>query len=99
MTSSELRAPGDVLRHLRRARDHADRSYTRPLDLDERAGVVPLEVPLHAASTDAVAQREDSVMFTIHRRPNLSVHMPNVSPHTCLSSGISMSLPTESLSQ
>ena len=33
------RAPGDVLVHLRRARDHADRHYTEPLDLETLAGV------------------------------------------------------------
>jgi transcriptional regulator GlxA family with amidase domain len=34
-----LRAPGDVLVHLRRARDHADRHYTEPLDLASLAAV------------------------------------------------------------
>ncbi len=34
-----LRAPGDVLVHLRRARDHADRHYTETLDLDALAAV------------------------------------------------------------
>jgi AraC-like DNA-binding protein len=33
------RAPGDVLVHLRRARDHADRHYAEPLDLETLAGV------------------------------------------------------------
>ncbi|MFC7494713.1 MULTISPECIES: helix-turn-helix domain-containing protein [unclassified Nocardioides] len=37
-----LRAPGDVLVHLRRARDHADRHYTEPLDLDTLAGIAGL---------------------------------------------------------
>lgn len=32
------RAPGDVLVHLRRARDLADREYAEPLDLDRLAG-------------------------------------------------------------
>jgi AraC-like DNA-binding protein len=32
-----LRAPGDVLVHLRRARDHADRHYAEPLDVDALA--------------------------------------------------------------
>ena len=32
-----VRAPGDVLVHLRRARDHADRHYAEPLDLDALA--------------------------------------------------------------
>ena len=31
--------PGDVLVHLRRARDHADRTYAEPLTLDELAAV------------------------------------------------------------
>ena len=34
-----LRAPADVLVHLRRARDHADRAYAQPLTLDELASV------------------------------------------------------------
>jgi AraC-like DNA-binding protein len=42
VATAELRAPGDVLRHLRRARDHADRSYTGPLDLGELAAVACL---------------------------------------------------------
>jgi AraC-like DNA-binding protein len=37
-----LRAPGDVLVHLRRARDHADRHYAEPLDLDELAAIAGL---------------------------------------------------------
>jgi AraC-like DNA-binding protein len=37
-----VRAPGDVLVHLRRARDHADRHYTEPLDLDTLAGIAGL---------------------------------------------------------
>jgi AraC-like DNA-binding protein len=34
-----LRAPGDVLVHLRRARDHADRNYAEPLNLTSLAAV------------------------------------------------------------
>ena len=34
-----LRAPGDVLVHLRRARDHADRHFAEPLDLETLAGI------------------------------------------------------------
>jgi AraC-like DNA-binding protein len=41
-SSGALRAPGDVLVHLRRARDHADRHYTEPLDLDTMAAVAGL---------------------------------------------------------
>ena len=36
------RAPGDVLVHLRRARDHADRNYAEPLDLERLARVAGL---------------------------------------------------------
>src|SRR3954464_10709866 len=39
---STLRAPGDVLVHLRRARDHADRHYAEPLDLDGLARIAGL---------------------------------------------------------
>jgi AraC-like DNA-binding protein len=39
---TQLRAPGDVLVHLRRARDHADRHYTEPLDLELLAAVAGL---------------------------------------------------------
>ena len=40
--TARLRAPGDVLVHLRRARDHADRHYAGPLDLDTLARVAGL---------------------------------------------------------
>ena len=40
--SREPRAPGDVLVHLRRARDHADRHYAEPVDLDTMASVAGL---------------------------------------------------------
>jgi AraC-like DNA-binding protein len=39
---STLRAPGDVLVHLRRARDHADRHYAEPLDLGALAAIAGL---------------------------------------------------------
>ena len=32
------RVPGDVLIHLRRARDHLDRHFAEPFDLDQLAG-------------------------------------------------------------
>lgn len=37
-----MRAPGDVLVHLRRARDHADRHYAEPLDLEQLAAIAGL---------------------------------------------------------
>jgi len=36
------RAPGDVLVHLRRARDHVDRNYAEPLDLEVMASAAGL---------------------------------------------------------
>ena len=42
MSAPAVRAPDDVLVHLRRARDHADRSYTRALTLEEMATVACL---------------------------------------------------------
>ena len=40
--SGQVRVPGDVLIHLRRARDHADRNYAEPLCLDDLAAVAGL---------------------------------------------------------
>jgi len=40
--SAPIRVPGDVLIHLRRARDHADRHYAEPLCLDDLAAVAGL---------------------------------------------------------
>ena len=42
MSAPPSRAPGDVLVHLRRARDHADRFYADPLDLAGLAAVAGL---------------------------------------------------------
>jgi AraC-like DNA-binding protein len=42
MSAPPARAPGDVLVHLRRARDHADRHYAEPLDLEQLADVAGL---------------------------------------------------------
>jgi AraC-like DNA-binding protein len=40
--SQGQRAPGDVLVHLRRARDHADRCYSEPVDVASMAAVAGL---------------------------------------------------------
>ena len=40
--STPTRAPGDVLVHLRRARDHVDRHYADPLELEVIAGIAGL---------------------------------------------------------
>jgi AraC-like DNA-binding protein len=42
MSDRPGRAPGDVLVHLRHARDHADRHYAEPLDLAQLAAVAGL---------------------------------------------------------
>jgi AraC-like DNA-binding protein len=42
MAITQRRAPADVLVHLRRARDHADRAYAGPLSLGELAAVAGL---------------------------------------------------------
>ena len=42
MSAPVTRAPGDVLVHLRRARDHVDRHYAEPLDLEVMAGAAGL---------------------------------------------------------
>ncbi|MGA9749253.1 MAG: AraC family transcriptional regulator [Nocardioides sp.] len=42
MTTEPLRAPGDVLVHLRRARDLVDREFAEPLDLDRLAATAGL---------------------------------------------------------
>jgi AraC-like DNA-binding protein len=42
MSARPARAPGDVVVHLRRARDHADRHYAEPLDLEQLAAVAGL---------------------------------------------------------
>ena len=39
MSAPTRRAPNDLLVHLRRARDHVDRHYTEPLDLESIAAV------------------------------------------------------------
>jgi AraC-like DNA-binding protein len=42
MSAAPRRAPGDLLVHLRRARDHVDRHYAEPLDLAALAAVAGL---------------------------------------------------------
>ena len=42
MGKEARRAPDDVLIHLRRARDHADRNFAEPLDLEQLAAVAAI---------------------------------------------------------
>ena len=39
----QRRVPGDVLVHLRRARDHLDRHFAEPFDLDHLAALAGVE--------------------------------------------------------
>jgi AraC-like DNA-binding protein len=47
------RVPVDLLAHLRRARDHIDRQYSAPLDLDQLAAVARISRSHFAASFEA----------------------------------------------
>ena len=76
------RAPGDVLVHLRRARDLADRSYAEPFDLDRLAGVAGLSkwhfLRLFRATygltpADYVSQRRIERAQDLLRATNLTV--------------------------
>lgn len=42
MTDAAPRVPADVLIHLRRSRDHIDRTYAEPIDLDTLAAIAGL---------------------------------------------------------
>ena len=61
------RAPGDVLIHLRRARDHADRHYAQALTLDELAAVAGTEQVLLPASVQGDV-RPDPGPYVSRRR-------------------------------
>jgi superfamily I DNA/RNA helicase len=47
----------------------------------------------------SAAQPSDPLMLTIHGTPKRSVHIPNTSPHICLSSGTATVPPSDSFSQ
>ena len=67
-------------------------------DLRERAPVDG-ERRRRAMSAHPASDAGQPAMFTIQLIPNLSVHMPNSSPHICFSSGTETVPPSASLSQ
>ena len=82
MATEALRAPGDVLVHLRRARDLADRSYASPLSLADLAAAAGLSkhhfVRLFKATygttpMDYVSQRRIERAQDLLRATNLTV--------------------------
>jgi AraC-like DNA-binding protein len=60
-------AGGDLLVHLRRARDHVDRRYAEPLDLDALAAVAGVS-KYHFARSFAAAYGETPVRYLTRRR-------------------------------
>jgi len=63
----ERRAPDDVLVHLRRARDHADRQYAEPLDLDALAAEARLSKYHFLRCFSATYGRTPAVYLTERR--------------------------------
>jgi len=57
----------DLLRHLRRARDHVDRHYDQPLDLEELARVAGVSKS-HFASSFEAAYGETPIRYLTRRR-------------------------------
>ena len=82
MGDKALRAPGDVLVHLRRARDHADRCYAEQVDVDSLAAVAGLSkyhfLPLFRATYgvtpgEYLSQRRIERAQDLLRATNLTV--------------------------
>ena len=73
----------------------------RPSSTRRTRRVVRPSLRPRRAETDAVRWRQDCcwVMLTIQGMPNLSVHMPNSSPHICFSRGMVTVPPSDSFSQ
>jgi AraC-like DNA-binding protein len=59
--------PTDLLRHLRRARDHIDRHYDQPLDLDELARVACVS-KYHFARCFEATYGETPIRYLTRRR-------------------------------
>jgi AraC-like DNA-binding protein len=59
--------PADLLPHLRRARDHIDRHYDQPLDLDELAGVARVS-KFHFVRAFDVTYGETPIRYLTRRR-------------------------------
>lgn len=59
--------PVDLLAHLRRARDHIDRHYRAPLDLDELAGVAGMS-KFHFVRCFEASYAETPIRYVTRRR-------------------------------
>jgi AraC-like DNA-binding protein len=59
--------PVDLLRHLRRARDHMDRHYDRPLDLDELSRVAGVS-KFHLVRSFEATYGETPIRYLTRRR-------------------------------
>lgn len=64
---SGRRVPGDVLVHLRRARDHLDRHFAEPFDLDHVAGLAQMS-RFHFVRSFAATYRTTPAAYLAHRR-------------------------------
>ena len=67
MTRTVRRVPVDLLAHLRRARDHIDRHYSAPLDLDQLAAIARISKSHFATSFEAV-YGETPIRYLTRRR-------------------------------
>lgn len=65
--SSQRRVPGDVLVHLRRARDHLDRHYADDFDLDLVAGLAGMS-RYHFVRSFAATYRTTPAAYLAERR-------------------------------
>lgn len=64
---SRRRVPGDVLVHLRRARDHLDRHFAEPFDLDDVAALAQMS-KYHFVRSFATTYRTTPAAYLAHRR-------------------------------
>ncbi|RYB93365.1 AraC family transcriptional regulator [Nocardioides oleivorans] len=65
--TGQRRVPGDVLVHLRRARDHLDRHFDEPFDLDHLAGLAGMS-RFHFARSFATTYRTTPAAYLAARR-------------------------------
>lgn len=65
--SRQRRVPGDVLIHLRRARDHLDRHFAEPFDLDHLAGLAQMS-RFHFLRSFAATYRTTPAAYLAARR-------------------------------
>jgi len=65
--TGQRRVPGDVLVHLRRARDHLDRHFAEPFDLDHLAGLAGMS-RFHFTRSFATTYRTTPAAYLAERR-------------------------------